>query len=85
MPSSTLPGVPLSVLISNIKKQANSVRMSLEIGQVLYEHEYVQKGFSLHEKIICMVRKLQLVDKKVCNFRFIIIQIYTQNLKTKIY
>lgn len=65
MTSSTLPGVPLSVVLGNIKKQANSVKTSLEIGQVLYEYEYVRKGLAVHAEIICMVKKLELVDEKV--------------------
>ncbi|XP_024940809.1 uncharacterized protein LOC107267716 isoform X2 [Cephus cinctus] len=63
--SRTISGTPLSLLLEKIRKEANAVRVSLQIGEVIYDQEYVSKGYSIFEEISNLLRSLERCDEKI--------------------
>lgn len=63
--SRTASGVPLTNILKKIKKEAASVKVSLQIGSVIYDQDYVSRGYRIYEEIVHILQSLEHCDDKV--------------------
>ncbi|XP_066595664.1 uncharacterized protein [Prorops nasuta] len=63
--SRTLPGAALSTLVEKLKKHAATVKVSLQIAEVIYDEDYIQKGYSLFNEVLNYCQSLEECDNKV--------------------
>ncbi|XP_043288878.1 uncharacterized protein [Venturia canescens] len=66
--SRTATGIPLTNVLKRIKKEAASVKVSLQIGSVIYDQDYVSRGYKIHEEIVQILDSLEHCDDKVQQF-----------------
>ncbi|XP_020707950.1 uncharacterized protein LOC105685845 [Athalia rosae] len=63
--SRTLTGTPLATLLQKIRKQATTIKTSLQIGEVMYDQSYITKGFAICDEIMMLLKELEKCDEKV--------------------
>ncbi|CAK9804218.1 hypothetical protein ANTPLA_LOCUS3996 [Anthophora plagiata] len=65
MASRTLHGIPLSLLLDKIKKEMVLLKISLQIHESVYNHEYILKGYKLITESEELISSLEKCDSKL--------------------
>ena len=60
-----MAGTPLTTVLEQKKKEAAAIKVSLQIGSVIYDQDYVSRGYKIYGEILGILESLKTCDDKV--------------------
>ncbi|XP_063980772.1 uncharacterized protein LOC135164383 [Diachasmimorpha longicaudata] len=58
-------GLPLSSVLSDIKRSTSSIQVSLQIGEMIYDNDFVVQGFLCCNEISKLLNDMEDCDKRI--------------------